>query len=153
MEPPPTRSLIDRWTQWLATDAPRRLAPATMQEYQRQLAAFARWMEMTLDVPFSPESITSYRMEQYVATLEAQIQRKVRKPATLNKAVATLSSLGAWLVAAGACADTPARRLRSMGEQIGPPKALSQPSSPGSSMRRIIPAICVMRWSSRSWPF
>src|SRR5262249_51896861 len=44
-----------------------------------------------------------------------------------------LSSLGAWLVAEGACADTPALRLRSMGEQIGPPKRCPQPSSPGSS--------------------
>jgi len=125
MEPPPTLSLMDRWTYWLATDAPRRLAPATVQEYQRQVVAFARWMETTLAVSFAPESVTSYRMDQYVATLEAQVTRKVRKPATHNKAVAALASLGAWLVASGACADTPARRLRSMGEQPGPPKALA----------------------------
>jgi site-specific recombinase XerD len=125
MQPPPAQSLIDGWTQWLATDAPRRLAPATIQEYQRQVVAFARWMETMLDVSFLPESITAYRMEQYVATLEAQVRNKARKSATLNKAVAALSSLGAWLVEEGACADTPARRLRSMGEQIGPPKALS----------------------------
>ena len=60
-----------------------------------------------LDVSFSPESITSYRMEQYVATLGSQVRGKARKSATVNKAVAALSSLGAWLVAAGACADTP----------------------------------------------
>jgi site-specific recombinase XerD len=125
LESPSTQSLIDRWTQWLATDAPRRLAPATIQEYQWQLVAFARWMETMLDVSFAPESITAYRMEQYVATLEAQVRSKARKSATLNKAVAALSSLGAWLVAEGACADTPARRLRSMSEQPGPPRALS----------------------------
>jgi len=59
------------------------------------------------------------------ATLESQVRSKARKPTTVNKAAAALSSLGAWLVEEGACADTPARRLRSMGEQIGPPKALS----------------------------
>ena len=73
-----------------------------MQEYQGQLVAFARWMETMLDASFSPESITAYRMEQYVATLESQVRGTVRKPATVNKAVAALSSLGAWLVAAGA---------------------------------------------------
>jgi site-specific recombinase XerD len=125
MEPPPAQSLLDRWTRWLATDAPRRLAPTTIQEYQRQVVAFARWMETTLDVSFLPESITSYRVEQYVVTLEVQVRDKARKPATVNKAVAALSSLGAWLVVTGSCVDTPARRLRSMGEQIGPPKALS----------------------------
>ena len=115
MEPPPAQSLLDRWTRWLATDAPRRLAPTTIQEYQRQVVAFARWMETTLDVSFLPESITSYRVEQYVVTLEVQVRDKARKPATVNKAVAALSSLGAWLVVTGSCVDTPARRLRSMG--------------------------------------
>ena len=115
---------LDQWTDWLATDAPRRLAPATIGEYKRQLVAFARWMETTLAVSFAPESITSYRVEQYVATLEVQITRKVRKPATLNKAVAALASLGAWLVETGVCAASPARRLRTIGDQPGPPKAL-----------------------------
>jgi site-specific recombinase XerD len=119
------RTFLDQWTDWLATDAPRRLAPTTIEEYKRQVVAFARWMETTLDVPFTPECITPYRMDQYAATLEVQVQRKARKPATLNKAVAALASLGAWLVATGVCADTPARRLRSIVEQPGPPKALS----------------------------
>ena len=55
---------LDLWTDWLATDAPRRLAPATIGEYKRQLVTFARWMETTLAVSFAPESITSYRVEQ-----------------------------------------------------------------------------------------
>jgi site-specific recombinase XerC len=79
------------------------LAPLTIQEYQRQLVAFARWMETMLDVPVLPEASTSYRVEQYVATLELQVRGKARKPATLNKAVAALSALGAWLVETGAC--------------------------------------------------
>jgi hypothetical protein len=36
-----------------------------LEEYKRQVAACASWMETTLDVSFSPESITSYTMEQY----------------------------------------------------------------------------------------
>jgi hypothetical protein len=34
------------------------------------VVAFARWMETTLDVPFSPEFITSYPVEQYMVTIE-----------------------------------------------------------------------------------
>src|SRR5437867_3367207 len=68
---------LDQWTDWLATDAPRRLAPATIGEYKRQVVAFARWMETTLAVSFTPESITLYRGEQYVATLEVRITRFV----------------------------------------------------------------------------
>lgn len=120
----PDQPFLDLWTDWLAADAPRRLAQATIGEYKRQVVAFARWMETTLAVSFAPESITSYRVEQYVATLEVQITRKVRKPATLNKAVAALASLGAWLVETGVCAASPARRLRTIGAQPGPPKAL-----------------------------
>jgi site-specific recombinase XerC len=98
--------------------------PATIGEYKRQVVAFAWWMETTLAVSFASESITSYRVEQYVATLEVQITRKVRKPATLNKAVAVLASLGAWLVETGVCAASPARRLRTIADLPGPPKAL-----------------------------
>src|SRR6266545_2085475 len=85
MEPSPAQSLIDRWTQWLATDAPRRLAPAIIQEYQWQLVAFARWMETMLNVSFAPESITAYRMEQYVTTLEAQVRSKAANPQRSTK--------------------------------------------------------------------
>jgi hypothetical protein len=69
------------------TDAPRRLAPTTIEEYKRQVVVFARWMETMLHVAFSPESITSYPMEQYVATLEWQVICKARGPTTGNKAV------------------------------------------------------------------
>ncbi len=117
-------TLIPAWIAWVTTDAPRRLAVATIQDYQRQVRAFARWMETTLEVAFTAESITPYRLEQYVASLEGQVFRKCRKPATVNKAVAALTLLGAWLVTTETCADTPARRLRTMEEQPGPPKAL-----------------------------
>lgn len=119
------RTFLDRWTGWLATDAPRRLAPTTIVEYKRQVVAFAWWMETTLGVACVPEAITAYRVEQYVATLERQVTQKTRKPATVNKAVAALAALGAWLVESGSCAATPARRLRSLREELGPPKALA----------------------------
>ena len=124
MNSPSDRTFLDHWTDWLATDAPRRLASTTIVEYKRQVVAFAQWMDATLGVSFAPETITSYRIEQYVATLELLVTRKARKPATVNKAVAALSSLGAWFVDTGVCAATPARRLRAMGDQLGPPKAL-----------------------------
>lgn len=85
---PSDRTFLDHWTDWLATEAPRRLAPATVVGYKRQVVAFAGWA-----VSFAPESITSYRIEQNVATLELQVTRKIRKPATFNKAVAALSSI------------------------------------------------------------
>src|SRR5262249_51896862 len=93
------RPIPDRSLDPVAGDrCPRRLAPATIQEYQPQVVAFARWMETMLEVPFAPESITAYRMEQYLATLEAQLRSKARKSATVNKAVAACphSAPGWW---------------------------------------------------------
>lgn len=124
MNDPSDYLLLDRWANWLATQAPRRLVPATIAAYQQQVVAFAQWLATTLDVPLLPESITAYRIERYIEKLEAQVMRKERKPATFNKTVAALSSFGAWLVKAGYCRETPTRRLRSMPEQPGPPKAL-----------------------------
>jgi hypothetical protein len=65
MDPSSDRTFLDQWTDWLATDAPRRLAPATIGEYKRQVVAFAHWMDAMLGVSFHPEYITAYRIEQY----------------------------------------------------------------------------------------
>ena len=118
--------LVDQWTAWLATDAPRRLTPATVREYRRHLTAFADWQQTTLGIPFCPDQITTYRMEHYLAELEAQVQRRERAHATYNKVVAVLASFGAWLVAAGHSTETPARRLRTLPEQARPVQALDR---------------------------
>ena len=72
------RTFLDRWTAWLATNAPRRLARTTIGEYKRQVVAFARWMDNDPCSIVRPESITSYCVEQYYATLELQVIRKTR---------------------------------------------------------------------------
>ena len=70
---------VDQWTRWLATDAPRRLIPATIQEYRRHLLGFADWVETTLGITFVPDQITANRMERYLAELEVLVRSKQRR--------------------------------------------------------------------------
>ena len=118
--------LIARWTTWLATAAPRRLSPATISEYRRQVRFVAEWLDATLDLGLTADSLTSYRINQYLARLESQVQRHERQPATYNKAVAALASFGQWLVATGQVSTNPAQGLRTITEQPGPMKALER---------------------------
>ena len=101
------QTLSNRWTDWLATDAPRRLSPATISDYRRQLRFFAEWMDRTLSV-------------------ESQVQRHERQPSTYNKAVAALASFGHWLLATDQVAINPVQGLRTIAEQPGPVKALER---------------------------
>ena len=117
---------VDQWTHWLATAAPRRLLPATIQEYRRHLLAFADWVETTLGIPCVPDQITANRMERYLAEIEVLVRSKQRRHATYNKAVAVLTSFGAWLVVAGYRRETPAHRLRTLPEQSRPVQALER---------------------------
>jgi site-specific recombinase XerD len=116
------QTLLDRWTDWLTTDAPRRLVPATITEYRRQVCLFGGWLE-TLAVVLAADSITAYRVNQYLRHLESQVQRHERQPATYNKAIAALSSFGTWLAVTGQAAVNPAQSARTIREQPGPVKA------------------------------
>jgi hypothetical protein len=51
------QTLSDRWADWLAATAPRRLAPATISEYRRQLGFFVEWIGSTLDMNVSDTSL------------------------------------------------------------------------------------------------
>lgn len=119
-------TMIDEWTTWLATDAPRRLTEATIREYRRDLEIFVQWLESTLGVRGTVEQVTSYRMERYLAEIEALVRHNQRKPATYNKAVAVLTSFGAWLVTAGHVTENPARRLGTLPEQPGSVRTLDR---------------------------
>jgi integrase/recombinase XerD len=118
--------LIDQWSIWLATDAPRRLARATIHDYQRQVERFVTWLATTLGHSATPEQMTSYRMERFLSELEGQVRRHQRKPASYNKAVAALTSFGAWLVASNQTRENPARRLRTVPEPPGPVRSLDR---------------------------
>jgi hypothetical protein len=64
------QTLSDRWTDWLATDAPQRLVSATIMEYRRQLRLFVEWGATTLAVDPAADSITPYRVNQYLQQLK-----------------------------------------------------------------------------------
>jgi site-specific recombinase XerD len=107
---------------WLRQgDRPRPLSPTTIQEYERQVAAFATWLTIALEVPWAATSISARRMASYLQYLQTVVQRA---PATQLKAVTALRMFGTWLVETGQTADNPARRLRAQAEQPQPPKAL-----------------------------
>jgi integrase/recombinase XerD len=118
--------MLEQWSAWLATDAPRRLSPTTIRDYQRQLERFVTWLATTLGQSAAPEQMTLYRMERYLSELEGQVRRHQRKPASYNKAVAALLSFGAWLVASEQTRENPARRLRTVPEPPGPVRSLER---------------------------
>ncbi len=115
------------WNTWVATDAPRRLRPTTIRDYQWQLERFTQWLVRTLDLPWTANAITAYRVETYARSLEHRVEQHDLAPATYNKTVAALTSFGDWLVVAGHAVDNPARRLRSLPEQPRAVRSL-QPS-------------------------
>ena len=86
-----SKPLVDQCTAWLVTDAPRRLAPATVLEYRRHLTAFEAWLETTLGILFCPDQITAYRMERYLAELEAQVRRLGHSSLTTTRRYAKAS--------------------------------------------------------------
>jgi site-specific recombinase XerD len=126
MSLPFDQTLLDQWAAWLATDAPRRLAPASILEYRRQVAGFAAWLGTTLAVDLTAAAITPYRVTQYLRQLEGQVQRHERQPATYNKAVAAVTSFGTWLVVTGQAVINPVQGVRTIREQPGPVKALDR---------------------------
>lgn len=124
--------MIDRFRTWLAVGEHRRLTVETMREYQRQVEAFARWLDTALGIPCTPQTVTSYRMEAYLAYLQHDLKRA---PATQMKAIAALKALSRWLVETNQRPDDAARRLQAQPEQQSPPKALS-----ATIVRRVLDA-------------
>lgn len=124
--------MIKQFLAWLASNEHRRLTAETMRAYQRQVEAFAQWLETSLELPCTPETVTPYRMEAYLAYLQHDLKRS---PATQMKAVAALKALSRWLVETNQRPDNAARRLQAQPEQPAPPKALS-----ATIVRRVLDA-------------
>jgi len=126
-------TMIDDFLAWLCSpEMHRPRAATTIREYERQLRAFARWLNDSLGVPWGIEAISAHRMAAYIEYLQETLHRA---PATQLKAVTMLKIFGTWLVATGQLRVNPALRLRAQSEQAQAPKALN-----ATVVRRILDA-------------
>ena len=124
--------MLEQFLAWLTSAERRRLTAETMRAYQRQVEAFAQWLETSLGILCTPETVTPYRMEAYLAYLQQDLKRA---PATQMKAIAALKAFSQWLLVTNRRSDDAARRLRAQPEQPTPPKALS-----ATIVRRVLDA-------------
>lgn len=114
--------MLDQFRTWLrSAETHRPLAATTIQDYERQVAAFAQWLTDTLGVPWTAEAVSAQRMASYLQYLQLICKRA---PASQIKAVAALKAFGTWLVETAQAHSNPALRLRAQPEQPHPPKAL-----------------------------
>lgn len=93
-------------------------SPHTLAAYRRDLTAFARWFTVHVDQPFALSAITSTDVRDYKAAL----RERRRKPATINRHLASLRSLCRWAVRAERRADDPTAAVRDVREEARAPR-------------------------------
>jgi len=93
-------------------------SPHTLAAYRRDLTAFARWFTVHLDQPFALTAITPTDVRDYKASL----RECRRKPATINRQLASLRNLCRWAVRAGRRADDPTAAVRDVREELPAPR-------------------------------
>jgi integrase/recombinase XerC len=112
--------MVDQFLAWLRTaETHRPLAPGTIRDYTRQIAAFAQWLTDTLGVAWQPDAVSAERMASYL-----QYLRGTRAPATQMKAVAALKAFGTWLMETDQLRTNPALRIRARTAPPPPPRTL-----------------------------
>lgn len=115
--------MIEQFGVWLAApERGRRVVSTTIHEYQRQIQEFAIWLEQSLGLLLTAETVTTYRLEHYLLYLQTV---RHLAPATQAKAAAALGALSTWLRASGQRSDLPQRHLPTQRQQAMPPKALA----------------------------
>src|SRR5690349_731345 len=82
----------------------------TISAYESDLRHFAVWFEQANQRVFTLKDFTAIDVREYRTTL----LRRKRAPATINRALAALRTLGAWAVAAGALSNNPVDNIRSI---------------------------------------
>ena len=93
----------------------------TVKGYRSDLRSFATWFEQTNGEEFSLELVTPLDVREYKQHL---LNVKRQKPNTVNRKLASLSSLMNWGVETGQIGDDPTRNIKLVQEQERGPRWL-----------------------------
>ena len=97
-------------------------AERTLNAYESDLRQFAAWFEQANQRPFTLKDFTAIDVREYRTAL---LRRKCA-PATVNRALAALRTLGAWAVGTGALSVNPVNNIRSVETPTLAPKWLDR---------------------------
>ena len=96
----------------------------TVRTYLSVMKKFVAWLEQTLGTNFSPAEVSPILLQDYRSFLQTVEQQK---PASINKALATLKTYFSWAVEAGYIDANPALKVKMKRvQQTHAPKWLSQ---------------------------
>jgi integrase/recombinase XerC len=96
-------------------------SPHTVAAYTQDVAAFFAWLNAKTGRELAPANVTVFDVRKYREHLLAA----GRKPAGLNRRLASLRTFFAWAVATELATTNPATTVQGQGEVRRPPKALS----------------------------
>jgi integrase/recombinase XerD len=114
------KNLLQRFAGHLAGEGK---SAHTLRAYTRDLRLFAEWFQITNGKPLTPEAITPIDVRQYRAHL---LTVQGRKPATVNRKLASLSAFCAWARGEGLIAANPVEGVQQVGEVRPAPKWLDK---------------------------
>ena len=96
-------------------------SPHTIAAYTQDVAAFFTWLSAKTGKELAPVNVTVFDVRKYREHLLAA----GRKPAGLNRRLASLRTFFAWAMATDLASTNPAATVQGQGEVRRPPKALS----------------------------
>jgi integrase/recombinase XerD len=112
--------LIDDFLQDLAFEG---ASLKTLRSYRFDLQLFAKWFEETLPEPFSPQAITPTDIRDYKSYL---LNVEKRKPATINRKLASLKKFFAWAQAKKMVSDSPTDSVKGVSVSQSAPRSLEK---------------------------
>jgi len=119
----------------------------TVRYYLADLRRFASWFERHTGEAFSPQAVTEYDLREWRDFLA-----KERKPATVNRALASLRVFFRWALESGWAGKDPTRHISGLSQTTTAPKALNS-----QDLKRILRRVhqgesCATSLSWNSWP-
>lgn len=83
--------------------------PQTVRTYISVMTKFSTWAEATTGTPFNPADVTPLLLQDYRSHMQTV---ENAKPATINKALATLKTFFGWAIDAGHAPTNPALKVK-----------------------------------------
>lgn len=98
------------------------ISPLTVNGYLLDLRQFAAWFRLCTPEDFQPNAVTPVDVRNYKEYLQTV---KARKPATINRHLATLRTFFAWAIETGQAGENPVR-VRNLEELATAPRSIDE---------------------------